>query len=203
MRQTSPSFLYLLGDQSNFDVTETESLFGRTFVRSMVRSADTQAKLGNLFRGGHFSREGHSFRNGGNFRSKESYFSNQVGGNGNGRGDHNLHSYGGHSSKYDSRGGENSSRQDGQPKFHPANGFGGVNGRNGYVSSESFSSICLLQNWGKVESDKKEWERISNGVGSGFRIDFVYEPTQAFELPNMQLNGPHFDICNKEVSDLI
>lgn len=68
LRQTSSSFVYLLNNLDNFDPDQSSELFGASFIRSMVRSADTQAKLGNL------SREGQPNRNGGKSNSRESRF---------------------------------------------------------------------------------------------------------------------------------
>ncbi|KAK4002379.1 hypothetical protein OUZ56_004210 [Daphnia magna] len=48
LKQTSPSYLYLLDDQDNFNSDEASSLFGRSFIRSMVRSSQQQAELSNL-----------------------------------------------------------------------------------------------------------------------------------------------------------
>lgn len=48
LRQTSPSFTFILGNKSNFKQDEMEDLFGRSFVKEMVKSADTVKKLANM-----------------------------------------------------------------------------------------------------------------------------------------------------------
>ena len=43
---------FLLEDQDNFEVAESNQLFGRYFLRAMVRSADDEAKLNAVSRSG-------------------------------------------------------------------------------------------------------------------------------------------------------
>ncbi|KAI9554999.1 reverse transcriptase [Daphnia sinensis] len=45
IRQTDPKMESLLEDQENFDLSESNHLFGRYFLKAMVRSADDEAKL--------------------------------------------------------------------------------------------------------------------------------------------------------------
>ncbi|KAK4037687.1 hypothetical protein OUZ56_029718 [Daphnia magna] len=67
LRQTSPSYLYLLDDQDNFNTKEASSLFGKSFVKSMVRSSQQQTMLSNLqpvqrLSGQPYRNGGHQFR---------------------------------------------------------------------------------------------------------------------------------------------
>ncbi|EFX69948.1 hypothetical protein DAPPUDRAFT_257735 [Daphnia pulex] len=45
IRQTDPKMESLLEDQDNFDLSESYQLFGRYFLKAMVRSTDEEAKL--------------------------------------------------------------------------------------------------------------------------------------------------------------
>ena len=45
LRQTDPKMESLLEDQDNFEISESNHLFGRHFLRAMVRTADDEAKL--------------------------------------------------------------------------------------------------------------------------------------------------------------
>lgn len=45
IRLTDPKMESLLEDQDNFDLSESNQLFGRYFLKAMVRSADDEAKL--------------------------------------------------------------------------------------------------------------------------------------------------------------
>ena len=48
LRQTSPSFLFMLSNSANFAYSEIGDLFGRSFIKEMVRSADTVRKLSSI-----------------------------------------------------------------------------------------------------------------------------------------------------------
>lgn len=66
------SYLYLLDDQDNFNSDGASSLFGKSFIRSMVRSSQQQAELSNLQPVQHLS--GQPFRTGGHqFRDLEAH----------------------------------------------------------------------------------------------------------------------------------
>jgi len=64
LRQTSPSFTFMLSNTSYFNDDEAEDLFGKSLVKEMRKSADTVKKLASLVQ---------PDRDGGNNRSTEQH----------------------------------------------------------------------------------------------------------------------------------
>lgn len=58
LRQTSPSFTFMLEKKSNFKQDETDDLFCSSFVKEMLKSADGVKKLSDMVRSGHPDRVG-------------------------------------------------------------------------------------------------------------------------------------------------
>ena len=216
LRQTSPSFVYLLNNPDNFDLDQSSQLFGVSFIRSMVKSADTQAKLGNL------SREGQPNRNGGKSNSKESRFKGRRGDQngkdstgGRGQGSSNTdHGY----DNGQHRGGFNGQQDRDDRNNHQGNATvsfnnppsGSNTNRRGYVENVLIHTSCKIPRiGGRLKLFASAWNAVSkdpwvlNSVSDGFRLEFKSSPFQATTPSNMSMNAAQLNLCKKEVLDLI
>jgi hypothetical protein len=199
----------MLNNSSNFNPDEAEDLFGRSFVKEMVKSADTVKKLASL---------GQPDRVGGCNRSTQqpgqragtsgSNFYREAAGSG--YGDRNNF-YGAGSQR--SRGGFNNGRSNYQGRA--SHNF---DGRGGYV--HSFDSVIPLspmatmipvtsQIAGRIRFFCSNWSKISNDpwvlsvVSEGLKLEFTSTPFQLEPSSNMQMSNPPKEICDREVAEMV
>jgi hypothetical protein len=177
IRQTDPKMESLLEDQDNFDLSESNQLFGRYFLKAMVRSADDEAKLNAVNRssGSSTSRHRRESRGGRHDHRKDRhpYRSDKGYGNKNpGFPQQN---------KYVSPPLKIISPVDRTPTP--------VGGRLG-----SFASA-----WHRFSKDP--W--VLNIVSYGLQIEFMSTPTQRSPPPNKVTGDSQLEIIESEISALL
>lgn len=221
LRQTSPSYLYLLDDQDNFNTKEASSLFGKSFVKSMVRSSQQQTMLSNLqpvqrlsgqpyCNGGHQFRhpDGHNNRPSGQstshrFESTDTQqgtsFNTQVG---------EANTISARLSRECGLTEYDTTQQSAGPPRHFTN-------RGRYVFSAK-SDICRplsssgseVAVGGRISALKKSWFKISANpwilelVSTRLRLEFYSTSTQEI-VPNNAGGPSQWAICNEEVEGMI
>lgn len=203
LRQTSPSFLYLLDNPDNFNIEESNLLFGRYFIQAMVKESETQAKLGTFSRsdGVPYRSGGHSYRDGG-LSFRESGPSYRGGG----------HSRSGPSSSFDRQfqpgpsgfdpNHSNSAKDTDSP--HQNNVF---SSRGGYVPI--YYIDCSIKIGGRLRFFVNAWTKVSQDpwildlVKHGLSLEFHSTPFQNEHRANMHMNENQKSICSKEVNDLL
>ncbi|KZS12013.1 Uncharacterized protein APZ42_023097 [Daphnia magna] len=188
LRQTSPSFVYLLNNPDNFNPDQFSELFSASFIRSMVRSADTQAKFG------HLSREGQPNRYGGKTNSRESRFFGRRG-----------HDHSGKSFVYDRwQGGTDSHHL--AYRTNQRAGFNGQQDRDERSSQQHSFKFPLIGD--RLRFFVAELSTVSGDpwvlstVSVGLKLEFTSAPFQVASPLNMRMNAAQIAICEKEVLNL-
>ncbi|KAI9557166.1 hypothetical protein GHT06_016973 [Daphnia sinensis] len=226
LRQTSPSFTFMLGNKSNFTQDEMEDLFGRSFVKEMVKSADTVKKLANM------ARSGHPDRTGGNNSSMEQHYNGGVSAGPSqafGIGSSNKgSSYGGGSngSSGDYHNNLNGSYRDpfhgrGASRFHYNSHNHGryvityinpilpvVDKVSLAVNASPFQRVSCpaSRTAGRIQSFASNWKTISsdpwvlNVLSEGFKPEFTSSPFQSAPAPNIICLKPNLKSVTKRCS---
>lgn len=186
IRQTHPTYKYLVDDKNNFSRREQGDLFGRTFIRSMVQTADDEKKLGAIPSGSTSSDRrqggGGSYYKGGN-NSRESS---------GGRGHHH------------SQQSANFVQPDGSHAGSSSDNRSNFNNRGGYV----VSTPSPIPFGGRLSYFVSAWESLTSDpwvlgvIREGLRVDLISRPVQWAPRP-MVFSSDQMSICDKEVSELL
>ena len=185
LRQTHPTYRYLLDDKANFSRRELGDLFGRKFIRSMVQAASDEKKLGEIPSTG----GGSERRPSGSF-----YKSNHSDGR-------DLGTRGGHSSANFDR-----SSKEPQAGSSARDSRSNYNNRGGYVIPSTPPSPIPFG--GRLKYFYRAWERLTNDpwilgvVTVGLRIDLASPPAK-WALRPMVFTDAQLELCDTEVSGLL
>jgi ribonuclease HI len=179
LKFTDPRFESLLKEPERFDLDESDELFGRSFLRSMVQDADNDAKLRIVNRASNSvqRQSGHSGPSG------SSHHHGREGG---------RHSASSNFPSGSNRGGFN-------------NNFSG----KGYVNPSTSLFCDLGYVGGRVRFDADFWPTLTNdqwvirSVSEGVRIPFVSFPSVPFTQSNMGMSAELEAICDTEVQSLL
>ena len=191
LRQTHPSFKYLLRDQENFSKEEYKSLFGRKFIKSMVEAADDAKKLADLPSTSDGRRSGDNSKWGGQHNNNTRQSSGGYNSRLNSGGYNNRRPY-----KPDDRNtarSSSSSKKD--ERYRPIPFF--------YSPAQA---DCIA---GRIGFFLPAWRRLTNDpwvldvVEFGFGLEFFTEPLQLREPFWPSMNEAQWQVCHNEVAELI
>ena len=180
MNQTNPSFKNMLSDKDNFAEKEVPDLFGRSFVKHMVKAAKDEATL--LASSRQQAPQFHQQPQAGTSRGGRGGFQNRGGGRG---GFSNRGGAGGF------HGHNNNGRYETVLFFPivPAEPLDSVGGRLKHFA-KAWANFCI-----------DPW--VLDVVYNGFSIDFVSIPVQHVRPVNMEFNAEQWKVCNDEMLGLL
>lgn len=206
LAQLNPNFLTLVDSPSRFSPKEFQSLFGRTFSRSLVTLAGNAATLRQV----PSNRGGRGGRGGGNFQRRSNGFNgNRGGGHQNGRNggwqQHSSQGNGHHNGRgYNNNGGNRNGNFQNNSNSN----------RGGYVlplvsylpvecSSEQLIIGGRLRNYARVWSNFTADPWVISSITEGVRLELLKTPVQLFPPGNPSMNETEVAICNEEVESLL
>lgn len=188
LKISDPKFVSLLSEPNRFKTRQCGSLFGRTFIKGMVKEARDDQQLRIISRGSApSSSRGHG--NGSSARGASNGFQR------------NGSSHGGHYGGSFNNGAYNRGGAARNNSFS----------NNRYVSDSSVplfvldsvivgARLCLFVDFWKSLS-KDPW--ILSSVGVGVKIDFISPPFQTVAGRNMKMGEIQSEICDREVKNLL
>ncbi|KZS20361.1 Uncharacterized protein APZ42_012970 [Daphnia magna] len=187
LRVSDPKFLSLLKEPNRLKPRECASLFGRRFIRNMVKEATDDQTLRSI------SRMGGSHSSSSRYRAGNSGYrgaSNSRRGGGFG--------HGGHSGNYDTS----------------ANTFNRSRGNPSSFRSENL--LCAVSPLdsppivgGRLRHFVESWKTLSKdpwilqSISQGVKLDFLASPYQACSQTNMEMEESQWVVCDREIRDLV
>ncbi len=206
LAQLNPNFLTLVDSPSRFSPKEFQSLFGRTFSRSLVTLAGNAATLRQV----PSSRGGRGGRGGGNFHRRSNGFNgNRGGGHQNGRsGNWQQHSSQGngqhHGRGYNNNGGNRNANFQNNSN---SNRGGYVSPFYSFIPAECSPEQLIiggrLRNYARVWGNFTADPWVISSVTEGVRLELLRTPVQWFAPVNPSMNETEVAICNEEVQSLL
>ena len=181
LKQTDPRYESLLKDPENFKKRDCASLFGKSFLRKMVREASDDQKLKALARSSQPSSSSRRKNDGNNSRGSKNW---------RGSGNSSGFSFQGGSNKGSFNSGSSSNRGSGRLVFSPI------------PSVKKKVGARLLKHaafWHELTSDP--W--VIQAVTVGARIPLLQTPYQAVPGFNMAMSEEASAICEAEVASLL